>query len=286
MQSVVENETHPKLTKSQLDDLHKCRPINLYFEKKFSDDDNTKPTFPNSSAKNTYMRSLFNDLSEKKRHKFILKSTKKWEEYLQLNPTIIDNQIPTIHLLLTKQDDIHYYFSSLGLPIRPPISALLLFNNERQQTNAQQNWADLNQTTKDEYIKRLSKLKNEYHQKFVEFVEKVLPNDYLRFEFFRNVKNAAKEYENFTKDRGGGVVALNSSDEGQLKITQYLKPKTQGINDGNEFDRIKQQLLATQLNNEQKKLVERLGELMNKYIEETVRKIRDVQELRNRSSLN
>jgi hypothetical protein len=39
----------------------------------------------------------------------------------------------------------------------------------------------------------------------------------------------------------------------------------------NEFDRIKQQLLATQLNNEQKKLVEKLGQLMNRYIEETVR---------------
>jgi len=120
---------------------------------------------------------------------------------------------------------------------------------------------DLSQTTKDEYIKRLSKLKNEYHQKFIEFVEKTLPSDYIRLEFFRNVKNAAKDYESFTKGR--------INDEGQLKITQYLTSKKKGDNDINEFDRIKQQLLATQLNNEQKKLVEKLGQLMNKYIEET-----------------
>jgi len=136
-----------------------------------------------------------------------------------------------------------------------------LYNNEKQQTNSQQNWVDLPQTTKDEYIKRLPKLKNEYHEKFIEFVEKTLPSDYIRLEFFRNVKYASKDYESFTKDR------INDNDEKQLKITQYLTPKKQDIN---EFDRIKQQLLATNLNNQQKKLVERLGQLMNKYIEETV----------------
>jgi len=156
---------------------------------------------------------------------------------------------------------MHFYFSSIGLPSRPPISANLLFSNEREKTNSQQNWADLSQTTKDEYIKRLSKLKNEYHQKFIEFVEKILPSDYMRLEFFRNVKYATKDYELFTKDR--------INDEGQLKITQYLTSKKKENNDINEFDRIKQQLLATQLNNEQKKLVEKLGQLMNKYIEET-----------------
>jgi len=233
--------------------------IFFIMKKKVPEDE--KPTFVNSLTKNTYIRSLFNQLSEKKRHKFILKSTKKWEEFLESNPTITENQIPTIHLLLGKQDDIHFYFSSLGLPTRPPISANILFSNERQKTNSQQNWADLSQTTKDEYIKRLSKLKNEYHQKFIEFAEKTLPSDYIRLEFFRNVKNAAKDYESFTKGR--------INDEGQLKITQYLTSKKTGDNDINEFDRIKQQLLATQLNNEQKKLVEKLGQLMNKYIEET-----------------
>ncbi|CAF5106090.1 unnamed protein product, partial [Rotaria sp. Silwood1] len=183
------NDNQQKLTRIQVEELHKCKPNVLYYEKKFSD--NEKPTFVNSMAKNTYMRSLFNQLSEKKRHKFILKATTKWQEYLELYPTITEQQIPTIHLLLGKNDDIHYYFSSLGLPARPPTTALQLYNNERQQTDSQQHWADLSQTTKDEYIKRLSKLKHEYHQQFIDFVEKTLPSDYIRLEFFRNIKYAA-----------------------------------------------------------------------------------------------
>jgi hypothetical protein len=159
---------------------------------------------------------------------------------------------------------MHYYFSSLGLPSRPPVSALYLYNNEREQKGSQQYWADLSQTTKDDYIKRLSKLKHEYHQAFTEFVEKTLSSDYFRLEFFRHVKHAAKDYESSTKDR------INDNDEGQLKITQYLKPKKQTTTaDVSEFDRIKQQLLTTQLTTEQKKLVQRLGQLMNKYMEDT-----------------
>ncbi|CAF3404661.1 unnamed protein product [Rotaria sp. Silwood1] len=208
------NDNQQKLTRIQVEELHKCKPNVLYYEKKFSD--NEKPTFVNSMAKNTYMRSLFNQLSEKKRHKFILKATTKWQEYLELYPTITEQQIPTIHLLLGKNDDIHYYFSSLGLPARPPTTALQLYNNERQQTDSQQHWADLSQTTKDEYIKRLSKLKHEYHQQFIDFVEKTLPSDYIRLEFFRNIKYAAKDYDIAIKDR------INEKDDKQLKITQYL----------------------------------------------------------------
>lgn len=268
-QSVAESikiatENHPKLTRSQLDDLHKCKPDTLYFEKKHPEEDD-KPTFLNASAKNAYIRATFRELKEKKQHKLILKSTRKWETFLEENPAIVEQQIPTLHLLLSKQDDIYFYFSSLGLPVRPPNSALLLFNNERQD---QQNWADLPQTTKDEYIKRLGKIKNDYHQAFVQFVEKTLPNDYMRLEFFRNVKQAPKDYETSTKDR-----PVHELDEGQLKITQYLKPRSQLNPSTNEFDRIKQQLLATSLSNEQKKLVEKLGDLMDKFREETVRTI-------------
>jgi len=174
--STIDNQH--KLTRHQLDDLHKCKPNILYYEKKVPEDE--KPTFVNSLTKNSYIRSLFNQLSEKKRHKFILKSTKKWEEFLELNPTITENQIPTIHLLLGKQDDIHFYFSSLGLPTRPPISANILFSNERQKTNSQQNWADLSQTTKDEYIKRLSKLKNEYKMNIIKNLLNLLKKLYHR----------------------------------------------------------------------------------------------------------
>jgi len=215
------------------------------------------------------MRSKFNELNEKKRHKFILKSIKKWEGFLQLNPSVTENQIPTLHLLLARKEDMHYYFSSLGLPIRPPTSALFLFNNERTKTDSQQNWVDLPQTVKDDYIKRLAKLKHEYHQNLIEFVEKTLPSDYIRLEFFRHVKYVAKDYELATKDR------TNDNDPGQSKITQYLVPKTKKkitSNDNNEFDRIKEQLLATQLTNEQKQLVEKLGQLMNKHVEDTVNK--------------
>ncbi|CAF3906644.1 unnamed protein product [Rotaria sp. Silwood2] len=257
------NDNQQKLTRIQLDKLHKCKPDILYYEKKVSDDE--KPTFINSTAKNAYIRSLFNQLSEKKRHKFILKSTKKWEEYLESNPTISEDQIPTLHLLLGKNDDIHYYFSSLGLPVRPPVSALYLYNNEKQQTNSLQNWTDLSQTTKDEYIKRSSKLKHEYHQKLIEFVEKTLPSDYMKLEFFRNVKYAAKDYDIAIKDQ------VNEKDDGQLKITQYLVQKQKmDSNVIDDFDRIKQELLSTNLTNEQKKLVEHLGKIMNKYIDETV----------------
>ena len=248
------NDSSQKLTRTQLDDLHKCQPSILYYEKKVPEDE--KPTFDNSTKRNAYIRSLFNQLSEKKRHKFILKSGNKWEEYLQANPTVTEHQIPTLHLLLGKLDDIHYYFSSLGLPSRPPIGANILFSNERQQTSSQQNWTDLSQSSKDEYIKRLSKLKNDYQKEFMEFVEKTLPSDYMRLEFFRNVKYAAKDYELFTKDR--------------VKETHGEPSKKKGHKDANEFDRIKQQLLATQLTRDQKNLVERLGQIMEKYIEETV----------------
>ena len=271
-QSLPENfkhnlNDHPqKLARAELDELHKCKPGILYYEKKVPEDE--RPTFSNTLQKLAHIRSVFNQISEKKRHKFILKSTKKWEEFLQAHPSIVEDQIPTLHLLLPKLDDIHYYFSTLGLPSRPPISANFLFSNERQPNSSQQNWADLSQSSKDEYIKRLSKMKNEYRVNFLEFVEKTLPSDYIRLEFFRNVKLAAKDYDSFTKDR------VQERDEGQSKITQYLTPKNKPPqNDANEFDRIKQQLLATQLNSEQKKLVERLGQVMNKYIEETVRRV-------------
>ncbi|CAF2108768.1 unnamed protein product [Rotaria magnacalcarata] len=253
------DDAQQKLNRIQLDALHKCKPDVLYYEKKNSDDDQL--TFINTTAKNTYIRTIFNQLSEKKKHKFVLKSTKKWEEFLQSHPTVVENQIPTLHLLLAKKDYIHYYFTSLGLPERPPTSALFLFNHERQETDSQQNWTDLSQSTKDEFIKRLSKIKLDYHQNFLEFVEKTLPSDYVRLEFFRNIKHAAKDYETAVKDR------VDAKDDGQLKITQYLvKKQIIEVTPVSEFDRIKQQLLNTDLTDEQRKLVRRLGIIMHKNI--------------------
>ena len=257
---ITTNYTYPKLTRIELDNLHKCKPNVLYYEKKIPD--NEKPSFENSTAKNAYMRTLFNQLSEKKRHKYILKSTKKWKEYLESNPIVVINQIPTLHLLLTRKEDIHYYFLSLGLPIRPPISAPYLYNNEKQQTNSQQNWVDLSQTIKDEYVKRLLILKREYHLKFVEFVEKVLPSDYIRLEFFRNIKHAVKDYDLATKRR--------IDEKGAEEHKTIPSKQTNDFMDVHEFDRIKQKLLGTELTNKQKKLVERLGQIIHKHMEPTV----------------
>ena len=260
------DEEHPhKLTRQQLDALHKCKPNELYYEKKVSDEQ--KQTFTTVAARNMYSRSLFNQVSEKKRKKFILKATNHWQEYLQENPAVVEQQIPTLNLLLTRNDDILFYFTTLGLPARPPNSALTLYNQEREQPGSQPHWTDLPLTTKDEYIKRLSKIKSDYHQKFCEFVEKTLPSDYVRLEFFRNVKHAGKDYQVATKDR-----PVEKLDEGQLKITQYMQKKKVDSVDRSEFDRIKQQLLATNLNNEQKQLVERLGKMMSQWIDEKVRR--------------
>lgn len=259
-----DNDGDQKLTRTELDDLHKYLPSVLYYERKVPDDE--KPTFANTMAKNTHIRSVFNQLSDKKRHKFIVKAGKLWGEFLAEHADIVEKQVPTLHKLLSKKEDIHYYFTALGLPARPASSALILFNNERPANGSQQNWMDQSQATKDEYIKRLPKIKAEYHQALVNFVEKTLPSDYVRLEFFRNIKFASKDYEAATKDR------VQDKDEGQLKITQYLKPKGRASSqDASEFERIKQQLLATKLTSEQSKLVERLGQLMKKYVEETVR---------------
>ena len=256
VQFAEEPSQQHKLTRSQLDDLHKMRPSEIYYEKKVDE----KPVFSNTMARNTYVRTLFKNLSEKKRKKLVLKATDRWREYLQANRSIVDEQIPTLHIVLTRNEETLHYFQSLGLPARPPISALILHNHEREQSGSQQYWADLPQPAKDEMIKRVHKMKSDYHAQLVEFVEKVLPSDYLRAEFFRHVKYASKDYEATT-----GKV-----DDKQLKITQYLKKKTQVAESKSEqFDRIARQLIGTNLNNEQKSLVDKLSKLMRQLIDET-----------------
>jgi hypothetical protein len=161
---------------------------------------------------------------------------------------------------LSKNDDIFHYFQSLGLPDRPPTSASSLYNRDREETGTSSYWADLSQSNKDDYIKRLVTMKRQYYQNLIQFVEHVLPSDYVRLEFFRNVKNATKDYQVAIKDR-----PADKLDEGQLKITQYLTKKAGQTQENNEFERIRHQLLATPLNNEQKELVERLGQLMRQW---------------------
>jgi hypothetical protein len=252
------NDVQLKLTKTQLYELHKCLPNLLYYETAVSDKE--KPTFTRLMTKNAYIRSMFNQLNEDERLKYILLSVEKWNQFLQLNPNIIQNQIPTLHLLLTRNEDIILYFSSIGLPQRPPINSYLLYNIERDQMDSSQSWSDLSQTERYEYSQQLIELKNEYYQKFVEFVDQYLPNDYMKYEFFRNVKYAIKDYELATKNE---IIDKNT---GQLKLTDYTK-KIQMNNDKNQFNKIKQRLLSTKLTNEQKNLVEDLTQLLYKYIE-------------------
>lgn len=257
----VTHDSEHKLNRADLDALHKCQPNELYYETKVPDDD--KPTFDSGRAQKSYKRSLFNQLSEKKRKKFIFKGVDLWQEYLRDHPTIAEQQTPTLHLLLGRNEDILFYFVSLGLPARPPSSSLVLYSHERERLGGEEYWADLPQKTKDEYGRNLIKVKNDYNTKFVDFVENTLPSDYMRLEFFRHVKYAAKDYAVATK----GHAPKDDVDVGQMKITQFLVKKTTGTS---EFDRIKQQLLATDLTNEQKKLVDRLGQVMNRFVNEAV----------------
>lgn len=257
--SSTTEDSQLKLTKTQLDQLHKCMPNFLYYDNDVSQDE--KPTFTRIMTKNAYIRSIFNQLNEEERLKYILLSIEKWNKFLQLNPNIIENEIPTLHLLLTKNEDIILYYSSIGLPQRPPINSYLLYNLEKEQIDSSQSWTDLSQTERHEYSQQLIELKNEYYQKLVEFVEQSLSTDYMKYEFFRNVKYAIKDYELATKSE---IVDKNT---GQLNFAQYYMKKIQMNNDISQFNQIKQRLLSTKLTKEQKTLVEELTQLLYKFIE-------------------
>jgi hypothetical protein len=248
-----------KLTKSQLHTIHKYMPSNLYYENDVSNDE--KPTFTRAMTKNAYIRSLYNQLNDNERLKYINRSIKKWNEFLRSNPNIIENQIPTLHLLLSRNDDIVLYFSSLGFPERPPINSYLLFKRGKDDSTASQAWTNLSQTKRHAYAEQLVKLKTEYYEKLVQFVEQYLTTDYMRYEFFRNIKYAMKDYELAAKNE---IIDINSE---TWKFLEIYKKKMGMNNDVNQFNQIKQRLLATKLTNEQINLVEELSELLYKYIE-------------------
>ena len=254
------NDIQPKLTKTQLRIIHNSMPNVLYYETGVSDSE--KPTFTKAMTKNSYLRSLFNQLNETEKLKYILKSIKKWNEFLSSNPNIIENQIPTLHLLLSnRNDDILLYYSSIGLPPRPPINSYLLYNHEKYETNSEQSWSNLSQIQRNEYSQQLIVLKSEYYEKLIEFVDHTLPSDHLRYEFFRNVKYAIKDYELATK---GEII---DKDTGQFKLTEYYIKQMAKNNDVNQFNIVKERLLSTRLTHEQKDLIEQLSQLLYKYVE-------------------
>ncbi|CAF1395104.1 unnamed protein product [Adineta steineri] len=258
LQTTTGDDYHPKLTKKQLTILHKCMPNALYYETAISNDE--KPAFTKAMTRNAYMRTLFNQLNDEERLTYILKSIKKWNEFLHFNPNVIENLIPTLHLLLAKNEDIILYFQSMGLPPRPPINSYLFFNHEKEEIGSRQSWSDLSSIQKTEYAQQLAEIKNEYYQKLVEFVDQILASDYMRYEFFRNVKYAVKDYELAAK------CEITDKNTGQLKLIEYYMLKNEMTNNLNQFNQIREKLLSTQLTNEQKNLVEDLSQLLYKYI--------------------
>lgn len=188
--------------------------------------------------------------------KYILKSIDKWNGFLKSNPSIIDNQIPTLHLLLPKNEEILLYFSSLGFPQRPPFNSYLLYQLE--PASSDQAWSDLTEKERQKYIQELKELKIDYYKQLIDFVDDQLPNDYLRYEFFRNIKYAVRDYE---------LALKTHTNESCSSLTKDHEKKIIFNSDRRQFQQIKQKLLATQLTNEQKNLVEELSDLLSKYIE-------------------
>lgn len=254
------DDVQTKLTRKQLYALHKLMPSTLYYENDVSNDE--KPTFTRTMTKNAYVRSLYIQLNDDERLKYINKSIKKWNEFLQSNPNIIENQIPTLHLLLARNEDIVLYFYSIGLPQRPPINSYLLYHLGKDDSDSSEAWTNLSQKERNEYSQQLVELKTEYYQNLVQFIEQNLTTDYMRNEFLRNVKYAVKDYELAVKNE---IIDINSA---TWKFLEGYKKKMGMNNVMNQFNQIKQRLLATNLSNEQKNLVEELTELLNKSIDE------------------
>jgi hypothetical protein len=253
------DDVQTKLTRKQLYALHKLMPSTLYYENDVSNAE--KPTFTRTMTKNAYVRSLYIQLNDDERLKYINKSIKKWNEFLHSNPNIIENQIPTLHLLLARNEDIVLYFYSIGLPQRPPINSYLLYLG-KDDSDSSEAWANLSQKERNEYSQQLVELKTEYYQNLVQFIEQNLTTDYMRNEFLRNVKYAVKDYELAVKNE---IIDINSA---TWKFLEGYKKKMGMNNVMNQFNQIKQRLLATNLSNEQKNLVEELTELLYKSIDE------------------
>ena len=83
----------------------------------------------------------------------------------------------------------------------------------------------------------------------------------MRYEFYRNIKYAIKDYELVRKSH---IIDKNTE---QLNITQYYIQKKTINNDMNRFNQIEQWLLSTELTNKQINLVEEFTQLLYKYIE-------------------
>ena len=253
-------ENESKLSRCHIRALHRYTPSTLYYEEEIPEKE--KLTFFHASTKNAHVRSLFNQATEEKRLEYILKSVEKLEEYLQENPSIVERKIPTLHHLLGKTEDILLYFSSLGLPTRPPSNRLVLYNSEKEETASQLSWAKLPQSEKDRYGDRLSELKRNYYEKLIEFIDETLPNEYMQEEFYRNVKNAMKDYGLASKD------SRVAKARQKKHMTNYLQQQMTMKNKMSQFHQIKEKLRSTPLTSEQEDLLTQLTDLVNSLIED------------------
>ncbi|CAF1371382.1 unnamed protein product [Adineta ricciae] len=250
-----------KLTRNELELLHKCMPHAIYYETAVSDDD--KPTFTRTMTKNSYMKSIFAQLNDEERLKYVTKSIEQWNEFLDEHPPIVEYLIPTLHLLLTRQEDMLIYFSSIGLPVRPPINSYLYYNHEKEEIGSQQTWSDLSADQKTEYTQQLNAMKHDYYEKLVDFIDNILPSDYMRYEFFRNIKYAVKDYELATKSE------IVDKQTGQIQLHAYYLRKIHMQNQQEQQEQItqiKEKLFATGLTDEQKDLVEELTQVYCRYL--------------------
>ena len=249
-----------KLSEEELKFLHKCQPSFLYYEENVPRSERLE--FQNANAKNGDIRSLLNQLDEKCRLSYICRSVEKWMKYLESNPNIVEQSIPTLHLLLKKSDDIIAYFTSLGLPVRPPRNALVFFHRKCQKENSKRTWADLTQLEKEEYVATIAKIKAEYFRQFQNFLDNIISDEYLRNEFFRNVDYAMKDYELAQKE----CHTDQDHETPPIKVEHLLAIKT----DASHFEKIKTKLLGTSLTDEQTQLVEKMSKIVGTIIENLV----------------
>ena len=259
--STISNGNHDnenRLSRAQARELHEYIPSALYFEEQIPDDE--KPRFSSAMVRNAHLRTMFKQLSDKQKLRYMRKSIEKWKEFLQKHPNIVEKHIPTLHLLFGKADDIQLYFTSLGLPARPPNNRLVFYHYEKEELGSEQSWSDLSQVEKDELGQRLAELKVRYYDKLINFVENILPDDYMRYEFFRNVKSAMKDYE---------MASRNPTIEKRIRREygmDYYRHKMAIQNDMKEFQQIKAKLLSTALTDEQKELLDQISDLVTRVI--------------------
>ena len=256
----LRHNSKERLTRQQVRTLHQYMPSYLYYEEEVLEAD--KPTFTHASTKQAHIRSVFNEADDEKRIQYILKSVEKLKEFLQEHPSVVKRSIPTLYHLLGKTGDIVQYFISLGLPTRPPTNRMILYNHEKGQDSSQTSWAELPRPEKERYGDRLLAWKKDYYEKLVEFVDDILPNEYVREELFRYVKNALKDYTFATQDK---VLAKHLR---RQQVTSHFLQQMSLKNKMDQFHQIEAKLLSTSLTLEQKDLLAQLTGLVSTLIVE------------------